>query len=214
MLSAEIVAASDEIAQKIDGDSSSSGSDGAPTFEDAIANAVEGRFFFFFFSFLPCLLIPLIVNLVTGVMSSVVNLRVEEEHSGFFRDKVFVTLGSGFVIGEEGTILTNAHVVSGFFESKAKLTVTLSDGREFNGIVYSADPITDLAVVKITDLTEMLPAVKLGSSKKMRTGDWVVALGSPLGFKNSVSAGIISCKGPFFTLLPVLIETSFVFSQR
>lgn len=70
--------------------------------------------------------------------------------------------------------------------------MTLSDGREFNGIVYSADPISDLAVVKVTDLTEMLPAAKLGSSKKMRTGDWVVALGCPFGFRNSVSAGIIS----------------------
>jgi len=63
--------------------------------------------------------------------------------------------------------------------------------------VYSSDPITDLAIVKITNATEMLPAVKLGSSKKMRAGDWVVALGCPLGFQNSVSAGIIGAISRF-----------------
>jgi len=143
-------------------------SETVPKFQDAIADAAE--------KVLPC----------------VVNLRVEEEHTGFMRNKVFVSLGSGFFIEEEGTILTNAHVVSGFPDHKSKIIITLSDGREFDGIVYSMDIISDLAVVKVTNSTEFFSAAKLGSSKKMRPGDWVVALGSPLGFHNSVSAGVIS----------------------
>jgi serine protease Do len=97
-------------------------------------------------------------------------------------------VGSGFIISADGLILTNAHVV----EDAAELVVRLADKREFKGKVLGTDKLTDVAVVKI-DAKE-LPALRLGSSDKLRVGEWVAAIGSPFGLESSVTAGIVSAK--------------------
>ena len=97
--------------------------------------------------------------------------------------------GSGFIVGADGLVLTNAHVVEGARE----VTVKLTDRREFRAKVLGADPATDVAVLRID--AKDLPAVKLGNPAAARVGDWVVAIGSPFGFENSVTAGIVSAKG-------------------
>src|SRR2546421_1399996 len=95
-------------------------------------------------------------------------------------------MGSGFIIQPDGVILTNAHVVEGADEVRVKLT----DRREFKGKVLGIDLVTDVAVVKID--AKDLQAVKLGDPAKIRVGEWVLAIGSPFGFENSVTAGIVS----------------------
>jgi serine protease Do len=97
--------------------------------------------------------------------------------------------GSGFIVAADGIVLTNAHVVQGANE----VTVKLTDRREFRAKVLGADPATDIAVLRID--AKDLPVVKLGDPARSRVGDWVVAIGSPFGFENSVSAGIVSAKG-------------------
>ena len=97
--------------------------------------------------------------------------------------------GSGFIVSADGLILTNAHVV----RDATDVTVKLTDRREFQAKVLGADPRTDVAVLKI-DATN-LPAVPLGSAKDLQVGQWVLAIGSPFGFENSVSAGVVSAKG-------------------
>jgi serine protease Do len=99
------------------------------------------------------------------------------------------SLGSGFIISTDGFVLTNAHVVSNADE----ITVKLNDKREFKARVIGADARTDLAVLKI-DATG-LPAVRFGDPNKLRVGEWVLAIGSPFGFDNTVTAGIVSAKG-------------------
>jgi serine protease Do len=109
--------------------------------------------------------------------------------------------GSGFIVGADGIVLTNAHVVQGASE----VTVKLTDRREFRAKVLGADPATDIAVLRIE--AKNLPVVKLGDPAATRVGDWVVAIGSPFGFENSVSAGIVSAKGrslPGETYVPFL----------
>ena len=96
--------------------------------------------------------------------------------------------GSGFITKKNGTILTNAHVVSG----ADRVTVTLKDGREFEGIVKGSDEVTDLAVVKINPGGVNLPIAELGSSDNVRVGDWAIAVGNPVGLNNTVTLGIIS----------------------
>ena len=98
-------------------------------------------------------------------------------------------LGSGFIVSADGYILTNAHVV----RDAAEVTVKLTDKREFKAKVIGTDPQTDIAVLKIE--ASNLPTVKLGDSKDIKVGEWVVAIGSPFGFENSVTAGIVSAKG-------------------
>jgi len=97
--------------------------------------------------------------------------------------------GSGFIVSSDGVILTNAHVVRGAQE----VTVKLTDRREFQAKVLGSDPKTDVAVLKIE--AKNLPVVTLGSTANMRVGEWVLAIGSPFGFENSVSAGVVSAKG-------------------
>lgn len=97
--------------------------------------------------------------------------------------------GSGFIVSSDGVILTNAHVVHGARE----VTVKLNDRREFSAKVLGADPKTDVAVLKID--AKNLPTVKLGQTSQLRVGDWVLAIGSPFGFENSVTAGVVSAKG-------------------
>ena len=97
--------------------------------------------------------------------------------------------GSGFIVSSDGYILTNAHVVKGADE----VTVKLIDKRKFTAKVVGTDSRTDVAVIKIT--ADKLPAVKLGDPTKLRVGEAVAAIGSPFGFENSVTAGIVSAKG-------------------
>jgi serine protease Do len=99
------------------------------------------------------------------------------------------SLGSGFIISADGHILTNAHVVDGADEVLVKLT----DKREFKARVLGTDKRTDVALIKIE--ASNLQVVKLGDSVKLKVGEWVVAIGSPFGFENTVTAGIVSAKG-------------------
>ncbi|HEY6452707.1 MAG TPA: DegQ family serine endoprotease [Steroidobacteraceae bacterium] len=96
-------------------------------------------------------------------------------------------IGSGFIISADGYILTNAHVVS----NASKITVKLTDRREFEGKVIGVDERTDVAVIKIV-AKGSLPVVRIGDSSKLRPGQWVLAIGSPFGFENSVTAGVVS----------------------
>lgn len=97
-------------------------------------------------------------------------------------------LGSGFVVNPDGVILTNAHVVADADEVVVKLT----DKREFKAKVVGQDKISDVAVLKID--ASNLPTVRIGDPNNSRVGEWVVAIGSPFGFENSVTAGIVSAK--------------------
>jgi len=99
------------------------------------------------------------------------------------------SLGSGFIVSGDGFILTNAHVVDGADE----VTVRLTDKREFKAKIIGADKRTDVALIRIE--ASGLPAVKLGDPAQLKVGEWVVAIGSPFGFDNSVTAGIVSAKG-------------------
>jgi serine protease Do len=97
-------------------------------------------------------------------------------------------VGSGFILTPDGYVMTNAHVVEGADE----VIVTLTDKREFKAKIVGADKRTDVAVVKI-DATG-LPAVKVGDVSRLKAGEWVMAIGSPFGLENTVTAGIVSAK--------------------
>ena len=99
------------------------------------------------------------------------------------------SLGSGFIISSDGYILTNAHLVDAADEINVKLT----DKREFRAKLIGADRKTDIALLKIE--ATGLPKITQGDPNKMQVGEWVVAIGSPFGFENSVTAGIVSAKG-------------------
>ncbi|OGA11657.1 MAG: protease Do [Betaproteobacteria bacterium RIFCSPHIGHO2_12_FULL_69_13] len=99
------------------------------------------------------------------------------------------SLGSGFIIGSDGYILTNAHVVEGADE----INVRFTDKREFKAKVIGSDRRTDIALIKIE--TSGLTAVKFGDPSRLKVGEWVVAIGAPFGFENTVTAGIVSAKG-------------------
>src|ERR1019366_2732613 len=100
-------------------------------------------------------------------------------------------IGSGFIISADGYILTNAHVVN----NASKITVKLTDRREFEGRVIGVDERTDVAVIKI-GAKGNLPVVHIGDSSKLRPGQWVLAIGSPFGFENRVNAGVLSAPAP------------------
>ena len=97
--------------------------------------------------------------------------------------------GSGFIVSPDGVILTNAHVV----RDAKEVVVKLTDRREFTAKVLGADPKTDVAVLKIE--AKNLPTVTFGKTSDLRVGEWVLAIGSPFGFENTVTAGIVSAKG-------------------
>jgi serine protease Do len=105
------------------------------------------------------------------------------------REQETRSLGSGFIVSADGIILTNAHVV----DMADDVTVKLTDKREFKAKVIGADKRTDVAVLKIE--ATGLPTVKIGDTNKLRVGEWVLAIGSPFGFENTVTAGIVSAKG-------------------
>ena len=97
-------------------------------------------------------------------------------------------VGSGFIVSVDGFVMTNAHVIEGADE----VIVTLTDKREFKARIVGSDRRTDVAVVKIE--ATGLPSVKLGDASRVRVGEWVMAIGSPFGLENTVTAGIVSAK--------------------
>ncbi len=99
------------------------------------------------------------------------------------------SLGSGFIISDDGYILTNAHVIEGADE----IVVRLADKREFSASVIGTDPRSDVAVIRIE--AQDLPKVTIGDPDRLKVGEWVLAIGSPFGFDQSVTAGIVSAKG-------------------
>ena len=114
-------------------------------------------------------------------------------------------VGSGFIVDPKGYILTNQHVVQG----ATRITVGLQSGEELRGRVVGVDEETDVAVVKV-DTPRDLPTVKLGNSTNVEVGDWVLAIGSPFGLDQTVTAGIISTlqrQTPYFTNFQQFLQT-------
>ena len=147
-----------------------------------------------------------VVGVVQKVGSAVVRIdsaktvsQTDESSDPFFRrffgtegqprQRVERGSGSGFIINSSGQILTNSHVVDG----ADKVTVTLKDGRRFNGKVLGEDQVTDVAVIKIE--ANDLPALSIGNSDNLQPGEAVIAIGNPLGLNNTVTSGIISATG-------------------
>ncbi len=146
----------------------------------------------------------LIVDVVNQVGSAVVRINAsrtvsQQQFNPFFgrsfgppQERVERGTGSGFIFRtqkNEGLILTNAHVVA----EADRVTVVLKNGTQLQGEVLGADSLTDVAVVKIE--SENLPQVELGNSDQLRPGQWVVAIGNPLGLDNTVTVGIVSATG-------------------
>ena len=98
-----------------------------------------------------------------------------------------IAMGSGFIVDKSGLIVTNNHVI----DDSTKITVKLTDGRQFAAKLVGTDPATDIALLKVKS-DRPLPSVEFGDDHQMRVGDWVVAVGNPFGLSNSVTAGIIS----------------------
>lgn len=152
-------------------------------------------------------------NFVTAVVEKVgpavvridSSRTVTRQNSEMFRDPLFGQFfgselprqrqqiqrgsGSGFIISADGRILTNAHVVDG----ADTVSVTLKDGRQYQGQVLGKDTVTDVAIVKIS--ANQLPTVALGNSESLKPGEWAIAIGNPLGLDNTVTTGIISATG-------------------
>ena len=147
---------------------------------------------------------PAVVNVSTtqtskGGMPGMPNIPEDDPMFEFFkrfmppnappREQQTRSEGSGFFISGDGYILTNAHVV----DSAEEITVKLNDKRELKAKVIGFDKRTDVALIKVD--AQNVPKVNMGDPNKLRVGEWVVAIGSPFGFENSVTAGIVSAKG-------------------
>ena len=128
-----------------------------------------------------------VVSAVERVALAVVNIEVQQRSKKQSRD--IAGNGSGFVITPDGFILTNSHVVHG----AARIGVNLSDGRDYRGQLIGDDPETDLAVIRID--APQLVHVRLADSESLRVGQLAIAIGNPLGFQASVTAGVISALG-------------------
>lgn len=130
-----------------------------------------------------------VTRVVEKVGPAVVNIRVHKASREKGSGSESGGSGSGFVIAPDGFILTNSHVVHG----ADKLEVTLADGQQFAGELVGEDPETDLAVVRIN--ASQLAHARLGNSKSIRVGQIAVAIGSPFGFQQTVTAGVVSALG-------------------
>src|SRR6478736_3788944 len=130
-----------------------------------------------------------VVSAVARVAPTVVNINVKQRISAQHGERELSGNGSGFVITPDGFILTNSHVV----HDATAITVNLQDGREYSAQLAGDDPDTDLAVVRID--APKLAHVRLANSENLRVGQLVIAIGNPLGFEASVTAGVISALG-------------------
>ena len=137
------------------------------------------------------------INVVRNVGPAVVMITTREQQTVldmFFQPvtRELAGLGSGIIFDKDGYVLTNNHVISGQGGDTVQIMVVLSDGRSFPGEVVGADPLTDLAVVKIDGRD--LPVARLGDSNKIQVGQFAVAIGNPLGetLRNTVTMGVIS----------------------
>ncbi len=166
----------------------------APTDQEAFINAAEST-----------------INGVVSVKSFATPRQQQQYYSPFDEDPFFqyffggtprqrqqqpseseekqIGLGSGVIISEDGYIVTNNHVI----EQAERLEVTLNDNRNFNATVIGADPTTDLALIKIE--ADDLHVIPMGNSEDLHIGEWVLAVGNPLGLTSTVTSGIVSAKG-------------------
>ncbi|TXH55129.1 MAG: Do family serine endopeptidase [Bacteroidia bacterium] len=158
--------------------------------------------------------LPNFVNLVKNVGNTVVNITAEgseqnapavptlDPHDPFYdlfkhfaprvpQNQLRRSMGSGFIISNDGYILTNAHVVDG----AKKITVRTIDRQEFSAKLIGIDLKTDIALLKVMVNANNLPTVKIGNPNLLQVGEWVAAIGAPFGFDNSVTQGIVSAKG-------------------
>lgn len=126
-----------------------------------------------------------IADVVEKTAPGVVYIEIKERLE-FINKIVTVSNGSGFIVRADGLIVTNAHVVA----NKNVVTIKLFDGRQVEGQVVAVDPVSDLACIKIN--VPGLSALKMGKSANLRSGEWVVAMGSPLSLSNTVTSGIVS----------------------
>jgi serine protease Do len=125
------------------------------------------------------------------VNPAVVNIQIQDGQGGLQQ-------GSGFIVDGRGLIVTNYHVVLEALRAGSPIAVSLPDGRTTNAGMKGFDGATDIALLEVDVTGEPLPAVKLGDSDTLRIGDWVMAIGSPLGLDHTVTLGIISAKGRHF----------------
>lgn len=154
------------------------------------------------------LVLPSIADVVAAVKPAVVSIDTETTFQVFYRSFTQPGAGSGWIIDESGIIVTNAHVVAG----AESIIVTLDDGRTLRvePNTVTIDSVNDLAVFKID--AKNLPAARIGDSSALRVGDWLVAIGNPLGLGVSAKEGIVSRLGISLTVegqtLDGFIETS------
>ena len=134
----------------------------------------------------PSSLAPLIRAVSPGVINV---LTYSEPVEGILAGRIPTATGSGFLLGPEGYVVSNHHVV----KDAQWIQVRLADGRLFDAELIGSDPDTDLALLQVLDGTD-LPSVVLGDSDRLEVGDWVVAIGNPFGLDRSVSHGLISAK--------------------
>ena len=130
--------------------------------------------------------------LVLAVRAGVVNISTTnvDSRGSFFSPRSEKSLGSGFVLSEDGFVVTNNHVI----QKAESISVRLADGREFAAEIVGADPSTDVALLRLRGKLGTLPTVYLGDSDGLSVGDWVVAIGNPFGLDHSVAHGMISAK--------------------